>query len=73
MSKCLVDEDPKKHGYLAIYDLYSIINHEDKFTSICLNQLDEKWYKYSNNECVQVGEEHVFSGKTEVLFYKRRI
>jgi len=64
-----------------IYDLYGIVsyfrnNTPSPYMACCLNQKDNKWYKFNNeyiNQINDIQKDFIESGSPSILFYKKQI
>lgn len=71
------DEDAASH----VYDLYGVVNHSGSlggghYTSMCFNEIEEKWHNFNDSMVSEVKphevDQDLVTPRAYVLFYARR-
>lgn len=64
-----------------IYDLYGVVNHSGSlggghYTSMCFNEVEEKWFNFNDSFVTEVKppdvDKDLITPRAYVLFYMRR-
>ena len=60
-----------------IYDLFAVAYHIGNFGyghyySVCKNVFNKKWYKYDDNDVLEINENEIVNKDAYLLFYRKR-